>query len=262
MLKQWREIKARHPDAILFFRMGDFYEMFFDDAQLGARVLNITLTARGDGVPLAGVPVKAAADYLRQLDRRGPPRRHLRAGRGPEARQGHRAARSDRDGHARRAARRTAGSPGARNNWIVAVAAGSADGGGSPARRDRPRPPASSCSRRWTRPRWPRRSGGSAPAEVVRPVRRRAPACGWTTLRCAPRASAWEFDADLAREELARRFSARLARRTRPRPGRRRRARRRRRPAPLPRRAAARRPAASRAARRAPQPTRTSGSTR
>src|SRR4029079_18744397 len=54
-------------NAILFFRMGDFYEMFFDDAELGARVLNITLTARGDGVPLAGVPVKAAADYLRQL---------------------------------------------------------------------------------------------------------------------------------------------------------------------------------------------------
>jgi DNA mismatch repair protein MutS len=47
--------------------MGDFYEMFFDDAELGARILGITLTARGDGVPLAGVPVKAAADYLRQL---------------------------------------------------------------------------------------------------------------------------------------------------------------------------------------------------
>jgi DNA mismatch repair protein MutS len=67
LLQQYREIKSRHPGAILFFRMGDFYEMFFDDAQLGARLLNITLTSRGDGVPLAGVPVKAAADYLRQL---------------------------------------------------------------------------------------------------------------------------------------------------------------------------------------------------
>lgn len=67
LLQQYREIKARHKDAILFFRMGDFYEMFFADAELGARVLNITLTARGDGVPLAGVPVKAAAEYLRQL---------------------------------------------------------------------------------------------------------------------------------------------------------------------------------------------------
>ncbi|MBS1242160.1 MAG: mismatch repair protein mutS, partial [Gemmatimonadetes bacterium] len=66
-MEQYREIKSRHRDAILFFRMGDFYEMFFDDAELGARVLGITLTSRGDGVPLAGVPVKAAADYLRQL---------------------------------------------------------------------------------------------------------------------------------------------------------------------------------------------------
>ena len=67
LMQQYREIKARHQDAILFFRMGDFYEMFFEDAELGARVLSITLTSRGDGVPLAGVPVKAAADYLRQL---------------------------------------------------------------------------------------------------------------------------------------------------------------------------------------------------
>jgi len=66
-MQQYLEIKSRHPGAILFFRMGDFYEMFFEDAKVGARVLDITLTARGDGVPLAGVPVKAAADYLRQL---------------------------------------------------------------------------------------------------------------------------------------------------------------------------------------------------
>jgi DNA mismatch repair protein MutS len=65
LLVQYRDIKAQHPDAILFFRMGDFYEMFYDDATTAARVLNITLTARGDGVPLAGVPVKAAAGYLR-----------------------------------------------------------------------------------------------------------------------------------------------------------------------------------------------------
>ena len=67
LMVQYREIKARHAHAILFFRMGDFYEMFFDDAELAARILGITLTSRGDGVPLAGVPVKAAADYLRQL---------------------------------------------------------------------------------------------------------------------------------------------------------------------------------------------------
>ena len=67
LLAQYRDIKSQHPDAILFFRMGDFYEMFYDDAQIAARVLSITLTARGDGVPLAGVPVKAAAGYLRQF---------------------------------------------------------------------------------------------------------------------------------------------------------------------------------------------------
>jgi len=67
LMQQYREIKSRHRNAILFFRMGDFYEMFFEDAHLASRILSITLTSRGDGVPLAGVPVKAAADYLRQL---------------------------------------------------------------------------------------------------------------------------------------------------------------------------------------------------
>ena len=67
MLKHWREMKARHRDTILFYRVGDFYEMFNEDAELAARILDIALTSRGDGVPLAGVPVKAAAEYLRQL---------------------------------------------------------------------------------------------------------------------------------------------------------------------------------------------------
>jgi DNA mismatch repair protein MutS len=71
LLQQYREIKSRHQGSILFFRMGDFYEMFFDDAELASRVLNITLTSRGDGVPLAGVPVKAATEYLRQLIQHG-----------------------------------------------------------------------------------------------------------------------------------------------------------------------------------------------
>ncbi len=71
LMQQYREIKARHQDAILFFRMGDFYEMFYDDAETASRVLGLTLTARNNGgaseVPLAGIPVKAAADYLRRL---------------------------------------------------------------------------------------------------------------------------------------------------------------------------------------------------
>ena len=67
MLKHWREMKAQHRDTILFYRVGDFYEMFHEDAELAARLLDIALTSRGDGVPLAGVPVKAATEYLRQL---------------------------------------------------------------------------------------------------------------------------------------------------------------------------------------------------
>jgi len=71
LMTQYREIKAHHQDAILFFRMGDFYEMFYDDAETAARVLSITLTSRGDGTPLAGVPVKSAAGYLRTFIQRG-----------------------------------------------------------------------------------------------------------------------------------------------------------------------------------------------
>ena len=71
LMRQYREIKARHSDAILFFRMGDFYEMFFDDAKQAASELGLTLTTRNNGgaagVPLAGVPVKAAPEYLRRL---------------------------------------------------------------------------------------------------------------------------------------------------------------------------------------------------
>ncbi|MGH8721096.1 MAG: DNA mismatch repair protein MutS, partial [Burkholderiales bacterium] len=71
LMQQYRDIKARHPDTILFFRMGDFYEMFEGDAQLAARELGLTLTSRNNGgaadVPLAGVPVKAATEYLRRL---------------------------------------------------------------------------------------------------------------------------------------------------------------------------------------------------
>lgn len=75
LMQQYREIKARHRDAILFFRMGDFYEMFFEDAELAARELGLTLTTRNNGgaadVPLAGVPVRAAGEYLKRLVERG-----------------------------------------------------------------------------------------------------------------------------------------------------------------------------------------------
>ncbi len=75
MLAQWHAAKADYPDCLLFFRMGDFYELFFDDAVAAAEALDIALTKRGhqDGVPvpMAGVPVHAAEQYLPKLIRAG-----------------------------------------------------------------------------------------------------------------------------------------------------------------------------------------------
>lgn len=71
MMAQYRRIKAELPrDALLLFRLGDFYEMFFEDAQVGARVLNLTLTAR-QGVPMCGLPYHAASGYIARLLRAG-----------------------------------------------------------------------------------------------------------------------------------------------------------------------------------------------
>src|SRR5512142_3521721 len=75
LLQQWRDGEARHADARVFFRVGDFYEMFYEDAHEGARLLGLTLTSRNNGaaagVPLAGVPVRARDDYLEKLVRLG-----------------------------------------------------------------------------------------------------------------------------------------------------------------------------------------------
>ncbi|HZE07505.1 MAG TPA: DNA mismatch repair protein MutS, partial [Gemmatimonadaceae bacterium] len=75
LMQQYREIKSRHQDAILFFRMGEFYEMFYEDAEVASKTLGLTLTSRNNGgaseVPLAGVPVKAAGEYLRRLIQQG-----------------------------------------------------------------------------------------------------------------------------------------------------------------------------------------------
>ena len=74
-MAQWFATKQAHPDALLFFRMGDFYELFFDDAEAAAAALDIALTARGEhaGRPIAmcGVPVRASDAYLSRLIRRG-----------------------------------------------------------------------------------------------------------------------------------------------------------------------------------------------
>jgi DNA mismatch repair protein MutS len=75
MMQQYLRIKAEHPDFLLFYRMGDFYELFFDDAHKAAELLDITLTARGSSngapIPMAGVPYHAADSYLSRLIKLG-----------------------------------------------------------------------------------------------------------------------------------------------------------------------------------------------
>src|SRR6185437_10683738 len=71
MLEQYIEIKAANPDCLLFYRMGDFYEMFFDDAEIASRALGIVLTKRGKhqgrDIPMCGVPAVRAEEYLHRL---------------------------------------------------------------------------------------------------------------------------------------------------------------------------------------------------
>ena len=71
MLEQYKELKTKHPDAVLLFRCGDFYESYMEDAEACAEVLGITLTKRGDKVSMAGFPFHALDTYLPKLVRAG-----------------------------------------------------------------------------------------------------------------------------------------------------------------------------------------------
>ena len=75
MMQQFLRIKSEHPDTLLFYRMGDFYELFFDDAKKASHLLNITLTSRGQSaglpIPMAGIPYHSAEGYLAKLLRQG-----------------------------------------------------------------------------------------------------------------------------------------------------------------------------------------------
>ena len=75
MMRQYQRIKQEHPEAILLFHLGDFYEMFFDDARDASRILNITLTSRdrqkADPIPLCGIPVHSAESYITRLLKAG-----------------------------------------------------------------------------------------------------------------------------------------------------------------------------------------------
>lgn len=75
MMEQYYSIKKHYPDTLLMFRMGDFYEMFFEDAREAARLLNISLTTRGKlgetPIPMAGIPHHAAAAYVDRISQMG-----------------------------------------------------------------------------------------------------------------------------------------------------------------------------------------------
>src|SRR3979411_763753 len=75
MMQQYLGIKAEHPDILVFYRMGDFYELFYDDAEKASRLLDITLTQRGASagapVKMAGVPVHSVENYLAKLVKLG-----------------------------------------------------------------------------------------------------------------------------------------------------------------------------------------------
>jgi DNA mismatch repair protein MutS len=199
MLKHWREVKARHPATILFYRVGDFYEMFHEDAELAARVLEITLTSRGDGVPLAGVPVKAAADYLRQLVSAGYRVAICEQMEDPKA--------------ARGLVRRevvetvTPGAllqdnwlAGARNNFLVALSGAESVVGLAAIDLST----GEFLLEILERADLPEALGRLAPAEVVLPGELSVSTDDGVLRTVRER---WEFDAELAREELARRFS-------------------------------------------------------
>ncbi|MEX0582658.1 MAG: DNA mismatch repair protein MutS, partial [Sneathiella sp.] len=75
MMAQYLAIKEGHPDSLLFYRMGDFYELFFQDAEIASASLDIALTKRGkhegEDIPMCGVPVHSADGYLQKLIRKG-----------------------------------------------------------------------------------------------------------------------------------------------------------------------------------------------
>ncbi|MEQ9208416.1 MAG: DNA mismatch repair protein MutS, partial [Pseudomonadales bacterium] len=75
MMQQYLRLKAQHPDQLLFYRMGDFYELFYEDARRAAELLSVTLTARGESagepIPMCGVPHHAAENYLARLIKMG-----------------------------------------------------------------------------------------------------------------------------------------------------------------------------------------------
>ena len=201
-MQQYHRMKAEHPDALLFFRMGDFYELFFEDAVVAAKALEIALTSRskdrdGDPVPMCGVPYHAASAYIARLVQPGLPRGPVRADGGPAHGQGRRQARGRPGHHARHAARgrRARGGrdllrdgprararqprrrlAGAHHRRVLRRGVGRARPLGPPARRDRghapprdPGPPrGATCPPGSRTPRSPRARSRARPSRTAR----------------------------------------------------------------------------------------------
>src|SRR5512145_2790253 len=70
-MKQYLDMKKQYPEEVLFFRMGDFYEMFFEDAAIASKILNIALTSRQNDIPMCGIPYHAAESYIARLIKAG-----------------------------------------------------------------------------------------------------------------------------------------------------------------------------------------------
>src|SRR4029078_1803576 len=202
MLKHWRDMKAQHPQSILFYRVGDFYEMFHEDATLAARILDITLTSRGDGVPLAGVPVKAATEYLRQLVAAGD--RGAICEQVEDPRLDQRLRRRERVETVTPGALLAEGwIPGARNNWMAALARPQRGGLGGAALDLSTGEfllesvPSDGLEEALTR---------LNPAEVVVADDDAAALPAGALSPLLTRRSGWEFDPELGRDDLTRRF--------------------------------------------------------
>ena len=211
MMQQYLRVKAEHPDKLVFYRMGDFYELFYDDAERAARLLDITLTSRGQSagapIPMAGVPYHAVEQLSREAREARRIGGDLRAVRRPGSRQGTGRAQGDAHRHAGHADRRaSARCASATACWWPSHCRRQACAG---ARVAQSRVGALRADRSARRGDEQRRSSGSRRRTAVRRGRdaaARLAACAASPSRALP---AWHFDDAAATRALAQQFGTR-----------------------------------------------------
>ncbi|MEN8145072.1 MAG: DNA mismatch repair protein MutS [Gemmatimonadota bacterium] len=206
LIQQYLDVKSRHRDALLLFRVGDFYEMFFEDAEEGSKLLGIVLTARNNGptqVPLAGIPVKALDEYLPRLVQQG--RRVAICEQVEDAAQAEGLVRREvteivTPGTALQDSLLTAG----RNNFLAAIAFGDRSAAGG---RTAVIAAADLSTGELEVRMCPERSLADElarlePAEIVVPADEDVPSGGWVETR----REAWRFDPEFGAETLRRHY--------------------------------------------------------